>query len=1246
MFGKRAQSAIHRLLCCLLAALLTVALTVFMMFAAAPISTAHNAFEESNNLRDFLSLPNSSLNIEGLTTVEGKTGEYQYSPGQEATLNLVFSEDPNGLQFGSSQALTYELPAGFTPITPAVGEAQTFPVMIHHDNTDLTIEGNTWTFDPIENSDARYQLVVQLNSKDPNFTQLESTHNIALNFTAHIAVNNPARETTFAPHLTRQFVPEHINTNEPSTENQSHDDASHINEAPHEESNDQPTPQWDNGKWNDYTQLNLWMKADQIYEAPNKEGRYVYWAIDVNSKFERNYSGQWIALEMDDWGNSHQNNDNLRQNMQFAGEGITFQTETQEGMIDTTVIPWSQIKENDHKWSYTFPQTSENLRYRITYKTLVKSGIADSGRVSSTVFTQDYYWTASSNKGNGGDNPWVNWDDGPEPENPNTDALKYESTWTQTKKTGLHTQSKYISEEQTQWNDLLALPNWDKAHTVTFTDELPYTTINGKQYTDLLDGMQLNNSSQPAVQGNIGNEAGAAQKMNVVYYDSNGNPTPLQLYNDYDVSFHYIGDTQSGNDQRIQFTVTLKSNILNGNKLKGKGELHCTFITRNSASWMMAAVTAGENKEQNYREHFKHTNRVSGFVNNTVVVPNSSDIDIWHAAGLVNQLSTNNAHASEDTYPAFVRSAPNANTLVPVWFFRVMLDKTSLVGSSQHAVQLNYDKSKFQLVTPTMFGGIEHNAVFSRLMYTNTFVKNNDGSIIPQSQKPMDSNNFSRYFTNVDNPDDPTSVVFPNYNDDSAWIQYDGNATHLGFVYALTPTQTYLDQINKDAQASSNKTLTFENAAHYTNVNGAPDHTNVVSSATFNYSLTDVHKYVVQEDQGKNTITFGIDVNPTARNINSGDAIDVYDDMSDGLRWDSTNTDSITITNTLTGENITRSIPIEKVNKRFKFTLPDATSIHIAMKTRVFGSGEVKYTNTATLNAGNEEIAKSQVTGDFHVSSNAFGEGENRSIYIYKYAQDNMNDALSGAVFKLLVPVGDTYQESTSTYVTNSDGIAHVDTYTLPGKQGAQSLDIGKKYGIKEIKAPEGFKPTTETTYFTLVNSSINVHEVENPIPISGTVLSPAQGWEAGSLHVQVNTPHDMVDLSGAQFCIEHTAQCVTTDTKGYAAFGSIDTDDFTVVQKKAPHGYTLPQQNQWNIRKTNDGRMEIVEDHHQKSATMQTFDNQNVLRVTNDAQIPVVLPSTGGVGRMNLFGFGAACVMAAFVLAAVNSSRKHSVSN
>lgn len=96
------------------------------------------------------------------------------------------------------------------------------------------------------------------------------------------------------------------------------------------------------------------------------------------------------------------------------------------------------------------------------------------------------------------------------------------------------------------------------------------------------------------------------------------------------------------------------------------------------------------------------------------------------------------------------------------------------------------------------------------------------------------------------------------------------------------------------------------------------------------------------------------------------------------------------------GNDLSDSVSYDIQGRTATFTIPDAQAVTVTYCARVLGTGEVDYSNTASLNG---YIAGKAATATVH--SSGAGSGSIFTIYLLKYARGNMNQPLEGAVFTL-----------------------------------------------------------------------------------------------------------------------------------------------------------------------------------------------------------------------------------------------------
>lgn len=171
--------------------------------AAQPAASQTPRSEKSADLSQFLNTNKGTggITIAGLT--KNENGSYSYFEGQTASITFHWAER-NDLQFDVHNTMFYDMPAGFLPLSPQENEEKTFTVSINDGGKLYEIDGNTYKFVRIDNSD-RYKILIDFNKNHADFASLENAANIELNLNMQFTMSQVTEKNPFGQGVDMSF---------------------------------------------------------------------------------------------------------------------------------------------------------------------------------------------------------------------------------------------------------------------------------------------------------------------------------------------------------------------------------------------------------------------------------------------------------------------------------------------------------------------------------------------------------------------------------------------------------------------------------------------------------------------------------------------------------------------------------------------------------------------------------------------------------------------------------------------------------------------------------------------------------------------------------------------------------------------------------------------------------------------------------------------------------------------------------
>ncbi|MGI6735906.1 MAG: Cna B-type domain-containing protein [Anaerovoracaceae bacterium] len=368
---------------------------------------------------------------------------------------------------------------------------------------------------------------------------------------------------------------------------------------------------------------------------------------------------------------------------------------------------------------------------------------------------------------------------------------------------------------------------------------------------------------------------------------------------------------------------------------------------------------------------------------------------------------------------------------------------------------------------------------------------------------------------------------------------------------ALQKLRTICAEQGKDLKASLTNEVTYDTKT---------------DTADFYYTYEGAKKEIVKEayvdpTDGYTYADFKIVLNPTAAEMDANsDTLTAADTWSESL---AVKPDSFAFKDA-SGNDISDRVSYDIQERTATFTIPDKTAVTVTYRARILGTGEVDYSNTATIKG---YISGRSATAA--VSSSGGGSGSVFTVYLLKYAEGNMNQHLGGATFSLYrmdasgskVPVKDK-NGNTVTFTTDDNGKA-----TLFGSQknDGWSFYEGTRYFLHEESAPTGFIKLSKDYAFQLSKTK---QDWDEHLYINGdTIMIPNEKITEFSF-TKIWNDHDNNDgirpssdpssdnYFGRWLHLYKTENGVETEVSGYSPTITVDRNDsskWTVSYENLP---------------------------------------------------------------------------------------------
>lgn len=415
--------------------------------------------------------------------------------------------------------------------------------------------------------------------------------------------------------------------------------------------------------------------------------------------------------------------------------------------------------------------------------------------------------------------------------------------------------------------------------------------------------------------------------------------------------------------------------------------------------------------------------------------------------------------------------------------------------------------------------------------------------------------------------------------------------SHYKLVYYLIVKDKAALNTLKAKALSDKGTATLSNTAQW-------DSTSSTAKVTYNYKPLTKSQTAFD---GNRTATYTVKLNPDGLDIDPhSDTLTMTDVMSDNLFLD--------VSSIKVDPSAHVTYDYDRTTNTLTVTFPDETPVTLTYNAVVESTGNVNYSNTATLNGSSTTVNNSA-----KINGSASGTASIPSIKILKYTYGDLSDTIAGAQFQLY-KASDNSLVSNKVFTTDSKGVALIE-----GRQNIDgwTLEKGVKYYLKEVKAPEGYTLRDDKIYFTLSDS------LENPNEYLTASTIPFWNKRTNFAITKVNADDKSVKLEGATFrltgqgAVSSYDQSVTTNNKGLAPFAGLLPGTYKLTETKAPDGYVLDK-TEYTV---------VVDSDLKVSSPQLTFTADGDIfgvQISNKPQgQPIPLPSVGGSGVMGLFAGG-----------------------
>lgn len=391
-----------------------------------------------------------------------------------------------------------------------------------------------------------------------------------------------------------------------------------------------------------------------------------------------------------------------------------------------------------------------------------------------------------------------------------------------------------------------------------------------------------------------------------------------------------------------------------------------------------------------------------------------------------------------------------------------------------------------------------------------------------------------------------------------------------------------------------------------------------------------------------NVAEYKIEVNPAMFELNNGRTMELKDTFKNQMIDYSTI--AITATDS-TGKDRKGEVTYNFSGNTGTFHIPDSTHVTITYQARPIGKpgSQVDITNKAEMMSYNSDTSKS-VT----IAGNASGGASTISLKLMKYADGNMQEKLSGAIFQLYDQNGKALKYNKGdkdgqdiTFTTGSDG--YVDILLSSSREYSRGLEAGKKYYLKEIEAPEGYQVADEYIPFTISTDgtydySKNLYPNGDTLAVEDKKITKVSITlkKVDSGNIEKSLQGAVFDLYGSDYVSEDGAvNAITSDLKtdknGTVPLGILESGTYYLVETQAPKGYGKEKD---PIKlKVQDDKVTVDQGGEMKDFAISDDSGKQtaVITVTDDQAYN--LPKTGGTGTTMIYIAGGVLVAIAVVM-------------
>lgn len=411
------------------------------------------------------------------------------------------------------------------------------------------------------------------------------------------------------------------------------------------------------------------------------------------------------------------------------------------------------------------------------------------------------------------------------------------------------------------------------------------------------------------------------------------------------------------------------------------------------------------------------------------------------------------------------------------------------------------------------------------------------------------------------------------------------------------------------------------------------------AKADVSYSYPGVNKTCTPKD---NVAEYTIEVNPAMLELNSGRNMELTDTFENQMIDYSTI--AITATDS-TGMDRKGEVTYNFSGNTGTFHIPDSTHVSITYNARPIGKpgAQVEMKNKAEMMSYNSDTSN-WVT----IAGNASGGASTISLKLMKYADGNMREKLSGAIFQLYDENGKALKYDKGdkdgqdiTFTTGSDG--YVEILLSSNREYSRGLEAGKRYYLKEIEAPDGYQVADEYIPFTIsedgsVDPAQNLYANGATLPVADKKITKVSITlkKVDSGNIEKSLQGAVFDLYGSDYVAVNTNAVainrgLKTGRNGTVELGTLESGTYYLVETQAPEGYGKEKD---PIKlKVQDNKVTVDQGGATNDfAISDDSGNQTAVITVTDPQA-YNLPKTGGTGTTMIYIAGGVLVAVAVVM-------------